>query len=111
MCEMVKEGYVDMKIQAVLIDGFKNLSNVRISFDNITALVALNNFGKSNVLSGIDFGFSFMKASIEDKKDMMSNSQLIPGNCNLIGRNYKYEMEVAADIDGREYLVQYGYEF
>ncbi len=34
----------------------------------------------------------------------MSNSQLIPGNCNLIGRNYKYEMEVAADIDGREYL-------
>ncbi len=51
-----------------------------------------------------------MKASIEDKKDMMSNSQLIPGNCNLIGRNYKYEME-ARDIDGREYLVQYGYEF
>ena len=25
----------------------------------------------------------------------MSNSKLIPGNCNLIGRNYKYEMEVA----------------
>ena len=42
---------------------------------------------------------------------MMSNSQLIPGNCNLIGRNYKYEMEAAADIKGREYLVQYGYEF
>ena len=35
-----------MKIQAVLIDGFKNLSNVRIRLDNITALVALNNFGK-----------------------------------------------------------------
>lgn len=100
-----------MKIQAVFIDGFKNLANVRISFNNITTLVALNDFGKSNVLSGIDFGLSFMKASIEDKKDMMSNSQLIPGNCNLIGRNYKYEMEVAADIDGREYLVQYGYEF
>ena len=91
---MVKEGYVDMKIQAVLIDGFKNLSNVRISFDNITALVALNNFGKSNVLSGIDFGLDFIKASIEDKKDMMSNSNLIPINCNMIGRNYKYEMEV-----------------
>ena len=100
-----------MKIQAVFIDGFKNLANVRISFNNITTLVALNDFGKSNVLSGIDFGLSFIKASIEDKKDMMSNSQLIPGNCNLIGRNYKYEMEVAADIDGREYLVQYGYEF
>lgn len=111
MCEIVKEGYVDMKIQAVLIDGFKNLSNVRISFDNITALVALNNFGKSNVLSGIDFGLDFIKASIEDKKDMMSNSNLIPINCNMIGRNYKYEMEVSTDISGEEYIIQYGYEF
>lgn len=111
MCEMVKEGYVDMKIQAVLIDGFKNLSNVRISFDNITALVALNNFGKSNVLSGIDFGLDFIKASIEDKKDMMSNSNLIPINCNMIGRNYKYEMEVSTDISGEEYIIQYGHEF
>lgn len=111
MCEMVKEGYVDMKIQAVLIDGFNNLSNVRISFDNITALVALNNFGKSNVLSGIDFGLDFIKASIEDKKDMMSNSNLIPINCNMIGRNYKYEMEVSTDISGEEYIIQYGYEF
>ena len=111
MCEMVKEGYVDMKIQAVLIDGFKNLSNVRISFDNITELVALNNFGKSNVLSGIDFGLDFIKASIEDKKDMMSNSNLIPINCNMIGRNYKYEMEVSTDISGEEYIIQYGYEF
>ena len=29
MCRMTKEGCVDMKIQAVLIDGFKNLSNVK----------------------------------------------------------------------------------
>ena len=111
MCEMVKEGYVDMKIQAVLIDGFKNLSNVRISFDNITALVALNNFGKSNVLSGIDFGIDFIKASIEDKKDMMSNSNLIPINCSMIGRNYRDEMEVSTDVNEEEYIIQYGFEF
>ena len=76
-----KEGCFVMKIQAVLIDGFKNLSNVKISFDNITALVALNNFGKSNVLAGIDFGLTFIKAKMEDKPDMMSNSNLIPINC------------------------------
>ena len=111
MCRMKKEGCVDMKIQAVLIDGFKNLSNVKISFDNITALVALNNFGKSNVLSGIDFGIDFIKASIEDKKDMMSNSNLIPINCNMIGRNYRYEMEVSTDVDEEEYIILYGFEF
>ena len=100
-----------MKIQAVSIDGFKNLSSVRISFDNITALVALNNFGKSNVLSAIDFGLTFIKAPIEGKEDMMSNSNLIPINKNIAGRNYKYEMEVTTEVNEKEYRVQYGYEF
>ena len=111
MYEITKEGCVDMKIQAVLIDGFKNLSNVRILFDKITVLVALNNFGKSNVLSGIDFGLDFIKASIEEKKVMMSNSNLIPINCSMVGRNYRYEMEVSTDIDSVEYIIQYVYEF
>lgn len=106
-----KKGCVIMKIQAVLIDGFKNLSNVRISFDNITALVALNNFGKSNVLSGIDFGLSFIKATIEDKREMMANSNLIPINNNMIGRNYRYEMEVLTEFNEQEYIAQYGFEF
>lgn len=101
----------NMKIQAVLIDGYKNLSNVKISFDNITALVALNNFGKSNVLSGINFGLTFIKASIKRKKEMMANSNLIPINCSMVGRNYKYEMVVSTDIRGQEYIIQYGFEF
>lgn len=100
-----------MKIQAVLIDGFKNLSDVKITFDNITALVALNNFGKSNVLSGIDFGLAFIKAPIEDKMEMMANSTLIPINQRMQGRNYKFEVEVLTEVVGSEYRVQYGYEF
>ncbi|MEE6208438.1 MAG: AAA family ATPase, partial [Alphaproteobacteria bacterium] len=77
-----------MKIQAVVIDGFKNLSNVKIRFDNITALVALNNFGKSNVLSAIDFGMTFIKSSVSEKQIMMANSNLIPMNKAMLGRNY-----------------------
>lgn len=100
-----------MKIQAVLIDGFKNLSNVKITFDNITALVALNNFGKSNMLSGIDFGLAFMKAPIDDKMEMMANTNLIPINQSMQGRNYKFEVEVLTADEGQEFRVQYGYEF
>ena len=106
-----KEGNVVMKIQAVLIDGFKNLSNVKIGFDNITALVALNNFGKSNVLAAIDFGLKFIKATIEDKADMMSNANIIPINSQMFGRNYKFEMEILTELDDIEYRVLYGYEF
>ncbi len=100
-----------MKIQAVMIDGFKNLSDVKITFDNITALVALNNFGKSNVLSGIEFGLTFIKASIDDKKEMMANSRFIPINQRMQGRNYKFEVEVLTEDAGQEYRIQYGYEF
>ncbi|MBD5096439.1 MAG: ATP-binding protein [Lachnospiraceae bacterium] len=100
-----------MKIQAVLIDGFKNLSDVKITFDNITALVALNNFGKSNVLSGIDFGLAFIKATIDDKMERMANANFIPINQSMQGRNYKFEVEVLTEDAGQEYRVQYGYEF
>lgn len=111
MCMNKKKGCVTMKIQAVVIDGFKNLSNVKISFDDITALVALNNFGKSNVLSGIDFGLAFIKASIDEKNEMMANANLIPINQSMQGRNYKFEVEVLTEDLGQEYRVQYGYEF
>lgn len=111
MNKNIGKGRIDMKIQAVLIDGYKNLSDVKISFDNITALVALNNFGKSNVLSGIDFGLAFIKASLDDKKSMMANTNLIPINQNMQGRNYKFEVEVLTEDAGQEYRVQYGYEF
>ena len=100
-----------MKIQAVVIDGFKNLSNVKIRFDNITALVALNNFGKSNVLSAIDFGIAFIKAGLEEKQSMMANSNLIPLNKLMLGRNYKYEMDASTEINSQEYIVKYGFEF
>lgn len=41
----------------------------------------------------------------------MANSSLIPINCSMIGRNYRYEMEVSTDINHHEYIVQYGFEF
>lgn len=111
MCTDKEKGCAIMKIQAVVIDGFKNLSNVKITFDNITALVALNNFGKSNVLSGIDFGLVFIKSSVEDKMEMMANTNLIPINQMMQGRNYRFEVEVLTGDAGQEYRVQYGYEF
>lgn len=100
-----------MKIQSILIDGFKNLSNVRINLDSITALVALNNFGKSNLLMGIDFGLDFIKSTVEDKIDMMSNTEFIPLNKAMIGKNYRYEMEVSVDMNDATYIVYYGFEF
>ncbi len=100
-----------MKIQAVMVDGYKNLSAVKLFFDKITALVALNNYGKSNVLSAIDFGLEFIKASNEDKKLMMASSNLFPINKEIVGRNYRFELDGLFKTAENEYQVLYDYEF
>ncbi len=109
----VKElkGDCDMKIQAVYLDGYKNLSKVYINFDNITALVSLNNFGKSNVLTGIDFGVNFINATNNIKVEMMCNTNLIPININEAGDTYRFILDALTEENGREYRVQYGYDF
>ena len=100
-----------MKMQSVAIDGFKNLSDVTIKFDKITALVALNNFGKSNVLKGIDYALKFIKASGIDKLRMMRNRRCLPVNKNMFANNFKYEMQLSTMIKKQAYFVKYGFEF
>lgn len=100
-----------MRIQSVTIGGFKNLSNVRLSFNTITALVSLNNFGKSNVLTAIDFGLDFIHASIDDKSEMMANTNFIPLNKSMIAQNFQFELDILTTIKGKEYRVVYGYEY
>ena len=46
-----------MKISKITIEGFANIDKVSLSLSNICALLAYNNFGKSNILEAISFGF------------------------------------------------------
>jgi len=105
-----------VKLSDVAIDGYKNLSNIRLKFNNITALVSVNNFGKSNVISAIDFAFNFIKASSIEKINMMSNSNFFPMNKSLLLQDKKvgnYKFEVSGTVSSKEdnYDIIYGYEF
>ncbi len=100
-----------MIIQSVSINGYKNLSKVKIKFDKITALVSLNNFGKSNVLSGIDFAISFIKASSDVKRNMMSNLSCVPLKKANFLKNFKYSMILSTLINEKKYLISYSFEF
>lgn len=100
-----------MKIQRIAIDGFKNLSNVNITFSKITSLVAVNNLGKSNVLSGIDFGLDFMKYNEEQRQSLMSADNLIPINKASIDKDFRYEIELTTTINQVKYRIIYGFAF
>lgn len=99
-----------MKIISVRIEGFRNIENVRISFDKITSLVSVNSYGKSNLLKAIDFAVSFIKADKEDKNDMMSYIHGIPFNKYIDSKNFVADFEFSMKRNGKEYFINYGFE-
>ncbi len=72
-----------MKLNKIKISGVFNLKDVEIALDDLSALIAPNNYGKSNVLHAIDFGVFFMEASSKRKSSCMRNRSLIPINTAL----------------------------
>lgn len=100
-----------MKIQRIRIDGYKNINNIDIEFEKIIALVAVNNYGKSNVLEAIDFANRFIKDTAEGKEMMMYYRNAIPINTELLNKKFRFEIEYITNNKDKEVCVQYGFEF
>ncbi len=43
-----------MKIKEIFIDGYKNLYNTTVKFNEITSLIGLNNYGKTNFMEALE---------------------------------------------------------
>jgi len=99
-----------MKIQRVLIDGFKNLSNVDMTFGRMTSIVSINNFGKSNFLQGINFGVQFIKATPNQKVLMLQAKNVMPFNKSNFGKSFKFEIETNVTFNETSYSTIYSLE-
>lgn len=100
-----------MLIQRIRIAGYKNVANTNIELKNIVALVGLNNYGKSNILEAIDFGYKFIKETPEVKNKMMGYTNAIPLNIKTANDNFIFEIEYISEFKGREIFVNYEVEF
>lgn len=110
--ESGKKGQViQMNIQAVRIDGYKNLKSTSLALSKITALIALNNFGKSNVLDAINFGTRFIRANEDKKAEMMSSGAAIPINKENAFHDFEFDMVLLTEEDGKTYRLEYSYQF
>jgi predicted ATPase len=101
----------EMKITYIELGGFKNISNVAIELANLTALVGLNGFGKSNVLEGIRFGIQFIGESIAEKSSSMGLSTAIPLTKVHAGQNFHFLLKGIYSDDTTIQEVCYRYEF
>lgn len=100
-----------MNLLRIRIRGFRNIKDTSLRLSNLTALVSLNSYGKSNLLTAINFGFDFIKQNSEIKRNMMHYQHGIPLNKKNVLQNYFFEFEAETLLEKQPYLVNYCFEF
>lgn len=112
MIYLIHDRRIAMKLNNITVGNFKNIAETTINVDGITAIVATNNYGKSNVLEAINFGFEFISASPKQRRNMMSWKQGIPLSNSLAGKDFVFGIEFESDSDIEEYrFVKYSFSF
>jgi hypothetical protein len=98
-------------IERISVAGITNIDNVSLSISDLCALVAPNNYGKSNVLFAIHFAVKFMECPAKRKRSMMNMRPLIPINIAMENHPFSFEIEGTTNWEGRTYSFVYGYSF
>lgn len=100
-----------MRIISITVSGFKNLKTTRLELDNICAIVSPNNYGKSNLIEAIDFGFDFIHESRKNRKNMMSWIKGVPLCSTMENEEYYFEIEFEDDRLKDYRYGRYGFSF
>lgn len=101
-----------MVINKTRISGFRNIVDIQLNLEKITALVGPNSFGKSNVMEAISFGFDFIKEpNVSNKDKMMMWKRGIPLLKINAMQNFSFDIELSLNSKNKKYFIHYGYEF
>ena len=99
-----------MVIDSFSIEGISNIDSLRLDLGQLNALIAPNGYGKSNVLSAVEFGMKFLSATPQEKLLMM-RSRFLPINNSILGKDFFFEISGQFDGDEQDVQFQYGYRF
>lgn len=100
-----------MRVVSLTIGGFRNIKKSRVTLRHITALVSLNNYGKSNFLEGIAFALEFLHSGEADRSKLMRNQGDVPLNFALIDEPFFFEIEVHEPTLAAYQFIRYGFSF
>lgn len=98
-----------MELNKISISGFCNISRFDIDLTDFNALVAPNNYGKSNVLEGVRFAFNFINSSEMQRREMMSNPAFIP--INKVTSNSPFRFGIIFSDRKENIDITYSYSF
>lgn len=98
-----------IEIKKIIVGGFTNIKKVELVLQDITGLLSLNNYGKSNVFKAISFGVNFLQKDGLDKfANIMYQRDNIPLNNSIAGKDFEFEIELKTD---NRSSILYGYSF
>ena len=100
-----------MRMRSILVSGFKNIKKSKLELENICAVVSPNNYGKSNLIEAIGFGFDFIHESRKGRKTMMNWAKAIPLCSALENEEFQFEVELEDETLGEYQYVRYGFSF
>ena len=98
------------RIDRICIEGYRNIDHSDISLQQLTALLAPNNYGKSNVLNAIMFASMFLHATPDVKRQMMKDSSCIPINSKIAGTPFLFEIEGSL-TSKRNFLYRFSFDW
>lgn len=108
---IIIEGRNQMELKSIKINGYRNVHNTTICFDNLTSILSLNNYGKSNLLSSIVFGLSFVQQHSKIKENMMNDIKCIPSLKGNSNDTFLFELECETTIEKVKHYISYSYSF
>lgn len=98
-------------IDRIKVAGFRNISEVVIDTENITSLLSINSYGKSNFLNAIIFGFDFIHLPLDVKNRMMDYDSYKPFNSKNLLNDFKFEVDLSYEKDNKKLQISYGFSF
>lgn len=106
-----KKGSKTMNLLKIRTGGFKNLADSTLELSDLTSLISLNSYGKSNLLTAINFGIDFIAANAGFKEIMMNYRPGMSLNKNNLLQNYFFEFEAQTLLAGIPHMINYRFEF
>lgn len=101
----------NMRIKRITVGNFKNIAETTLDCSRMIALVSVNNYGKSNLLEAIRFGFDFISGSSKTRTRQMHWRRGIPLSPALMGKDFVFSVEFDEPELGEYRFGRYGYRF
>ncbi len=100
-----------MELKSITVSGYRNIYNTTISFNDLTSLLSSNNYGKSNLLTSIVFGLTFIQQHPKIKQNMMDDVKCIPNLKKMDNNIFSFTLDGETIFEGEKCLISYSFAF